>query len=56
MNTRDLIEKEVALIDEKNYLMNILEEAEDSGRSLEEIIQDRIDDIYNELDSIAMNK
>lgn len=56
MNTRDLIEKEVALIDEKNYLMNILEEAEDSGRSLEEIIQDKIDDIYNELDSIAINK
>lgn len=56
MTTQELIEKEVALIDEKNYLMNILEEAEDSGRSLEEIIQDKIDDIYNELDSIAINK
>ena len=56
MTTQELIEKEVALIDEKNYLMNILEEAEDSGRSLEEIIQDKIVDIYNELDSIAINK
>ena len=56
MTTQELIEKEVALIDEKNYLMNILEEAEDSGRSLEEIIQEKIDDIYNKLDSIAINK
>lgn len=56
MTTQELIEKEVALIDEKNYLLNILEEAEETERSLQEVIQDRINDIYNELDSIAINK
>lgn len=56
MTTQELIEKEVALIDEKNYLLNILEEANETGKSIEEIIQEKIDDIYNELDSIAMNK
>ena len=56
MTTQELIEKEVALIDEKNYLLNMLEEANETGKSIEEIIQEKIDDIYNELDSIAMNK
>lgn len=56
MTTQELIEKEVALIDEKNYLLNILEEADETGKSVEDIIQEKIDDIYNELDSIAMNK
>lgn len=56
MTTQELIEKEVALIDEKNYLLNILEAADETGKSVEDIIQEKIDDIYNELDSIAMNK
>lgn len=54
--TKLLIEKEVALTDEKNYLLNILEEADEENISVEEVIQNRINDIYNELDSIAINK
>lgn len=54
--TKLLIEKEVALTDEKNYLLNILEEADEENISVEEVIQNRIDSIYNELDSIAINK
>jgi len=35
MTTQELIEKEVALIDEKNYLLNILEEAEETEEESE---------------------
>lgn len=51
-----MIELEVELTDEKNYLLNILEQADETGKSVEELVQERIDDIYNELDSIAINK
>ena len=39
----------IALTDEKNYLRNLLEVAEDTGKDLESIIQDRIDTIYQEI-------
>lgn len=43
------IDKIVALTDEKNYLRNILEQAEESGKTIEEIILDRIEHISNQL-------
>lgn len=49
MNT---INKIVALTDEKNYLRNLLEVSEDTGKDLESIIQDRIDIIYQEIDKL----
>lgn len=49
MNT---INKIVALTDEKNYLRNLLEAAEDTGKDLESIIQDRIYTIYQEIDKL----
>lgn len=45
----DTINKIVALTDEKNYLRNLLEVAEDTGKDLESIIQDKIDTIYQEI-------
>lgn len=45
----DIINKIVKLTDEKNYLRNILEEQEETGKDLEEIIQDRINNLYNEI-------
>ena len=38
----DIINKIVALTDEKNYLRNLLEVSEDTGKDLESLIQDRI--------------
>ena len=38
--------------DEKNYLRNILEEQEETGKDLEEIIQDRINNLYNEIEKL----
>lgn len=45
----DIINKIVKLTDKKNYLRNILEEQEETGKDLEEIIQDRINNLYNEI-------
>lgn len=56
MTNKELLEREAEYLDELHYLQNILEYQEETGKSLEEIIQDRIEDIYNELDSIAINK
>ena len=42
----------VALTDEKNYLRNLLEVAEDTGKDLESIIQGKIDMIYTEIDKL----
>lgn len=42
----------IALTDEKNYLRNLLEASEDTGKDLESIIQDRIDIIYQEIDKL----
>lgn len=47
MNSR--AERIVELTDEKNYLRNLLEEAEETGKDVEEVINDRIDTIYQEL-------
>ena len=47
MNSRT--ERIVELTDEKNYLRNLLEEAEETGKDIEEVINDRIDTIYQEL-------
>lgn len=51
---QELIKKEVTLIDEKNYLLNILEAADETGKSVEDIIQEKIDAIYDELDTNTM--
>lgn len=48
----DIINKIVKLTDEKKYLRNILEEQEETGKDLEEIIQDRINNIYNEIEKL----
>lgn len=48
----DTINKIVALTDEKNYLRNLLEVAEDTGKDLESLIQDKIDMIYTEIDKL----
>lgn len=42
----------IALTDEKNYLRNLLEASEDTGKDLESIIQDKIDTIYQEIDKL----
>lgn len=42
----------VKLTDERNYLRNILEEADDTGLDLETIILNRIDRIHNRLDML----
>lgn len=46
------INKIVRLTDEKNYLANILEEANETGSDLEAIILNRIDDIYSEIQGL----
>ena len=46
------INKVVQLTDEKNYLANILEEAEETGEDLETIILNRIDDLYSEIQKL----
>lgn len=56
MTNKELLEREADYLDELHYLQNILEYQEDTGKTLEDIIQERIEDIYNELDSIAINK
>lgn len=48
----DIINKIVKLTDEKNYLRNILEEQKETGKDLEEIIQDRINNLYNEIEKL----
>lgn len=48
----NIINKIVALTDEKNYLRNLLEASEDTGKDLESIIQDKIDTIYQEIDKL----
>lgn len=42
----------VRLTDEKNYLENILEEADETGEDLELIIMNRIEDAYNEIERL----
>lgn len=48
-NTTHLI---VKLTDERNYLRNILEEADDTDLDLETIILNRIDHIQNRIDEL----
>lgn len=48
----DTVNKIVLLTDEKNYLRNLLEVSEDTGKDLESIIQDKIDTIYQEIDKL----
>lgn len=45
----DFIQRIVDLQDERNYLRNLLEAAEETGKDIEDVINDRIDDIYQEL-------
>lgn len=42
----------VRLTDEKNYLENILEEADETGEDLELIIMNRIEDACNEIERL----
>lgn len=49
MNENELVNKITELTDEKNYLRNILERAEETGDTIDSIIQDRIENIYNQL-------
>lgn len=46
------IHRIVTLTDEKNYLRNILEVAEETGEDLEKIIQDRIEAICEQLEEL----
>lgn len=48
----DTVNKIVQLTDEKNYLRNLLEVAEDTGKDLESLIQEKIDTIYQEIDKL----
>lgn len=52
MKFNDKINKIVRLTDEKNYLANILEEADETGLDLELIIMNRIEDIYFEIKTL----
>jgi len=47
-----LIKQIVELEDERNYLRNILEYADETGKDLEEIILDKIDYLQNELEKL----
>lgn len=42
----------VRLTDEKNYLENILEEADETGEDLELIIMNRIEEACNEIERL----
>lgn len=46
------INKIVRLTDEKNYLANILEEADETGLDLETLIMNRIEDLYFEIKTL----
>lgn len=48
----DTVNKIVQLTDEKNYLRNLLEGAEETGKDLESLIQEKIDMIYKEIDKL----
>ena len=47
-----LIKQIVELEDERNYLRNILEYADETGKDLEEIILDKIDYLQKELEKL----
>lgn len=46
------INKIVRLTDEKNYLANILEEADETGLDLETLIMNRIEDLYFQIKTL----
>lgn len=48
----DRINKIVELTDEKNYLLNILEAVDETGLDLETVIQNRIENIYTEIEEL----
>lgn len=48
----ELVKKIVELEDEKNYLRNILEYAEDTGKDIYSIILDKIDYCQTELEKL----
>lgn len=52
----DIVNKIVKLTDEKNYLRNILEEQEETGKDLAEIIQDRINNLYKKIEKLEKGK
>ena len=46
----------VALTDERNYLQNLLEAAEEADQDLEDIISDRISEIYEKIDELERSE
>lgn len=48
----NLTKRIVDLTDEKNYLRNIQEEAEECGLDIETVILNRIERIYNEIEAL----
>lgn len=43
------------LIDERNYLLNIMEAHNETGTDYETLIQDRLDEIYTQLENAWKN-
>ena len=52
MDINDVTHLIVKLTDERNYLRNILEEADDLNLDLETVILNRIDRIHNRIDEL----
>lgn len=48
----ELIKRLVELTDEKNYLRNIQEEAEECGLDVDTVILNRIERIYDEIEAL----
>lgn len=46
----------VTLTDERNYLQNLLEAAEEADQDLEDIISDRINEIYERIDELERSE
>ena len=46
----------VALTDERNYLQNLLEAAEEADQDLEDVISDRISEIYEKIDELERSE
>ena len=56
MTKNEYVKRQIELEDELHYLQNLMEYADEEGKDLETVIQDKIEWLYNELDSMAINK
>lgn len=52
MDKNELVKKIVELEDERNYLRNLLEYANETGKDLEDVILDKISYCQEELDKL----